>query len=189
MRGKPYTWTVMGELIYSLIRLHLISVISNPSFHLSALLSIKRTLLFSEFVKHDSFNFVPKFSQPVQRFTNRHEPEQKESVLMWPVPIWDSFLNTSWLIFFFLSSPSVPLIPCFPCIHRTTPNRLHGTATKNIAVKCSSWEFVCPAKFKLHSNIIQICSSDSLNLRRRIHLNRLSSFVYKWVKEINNEII
>lgn len=47
MRGKPNTWTVMGELIYSLIRLHLISVISNPSFHLSALLSIKRTLLFS----------------------------------------------------------------------------------------------------------------------------------------------
>lgn len=63
----------------------------------------------------------------------------------------------------------------FPCTVNTQDIKPPAHYTSKITVKYRSQGFVCPAKFKLYSNNIQICSSSSLNVRRHMHLSLIRS--------------
>lgn len=141
MWEKPHDRTDVGKLIYSLIRLQFISV--NSKSHLArtfinhgkfVLFSTALMVKLTEFVKHDSFVFLSKFSQPVQRF-KQISPSRISVMLILHILVWESF---SWYYTFSFSSLSVQttasphswLFMLVLNIRKKTSNYLHTTEPK-----------------------------------------------------------
>lgn len=122
----------------------------------SMLFSTALMVKLTVFVKHDSNPHFPRQSRDL----NRHKLLQNELVLMLHLHILqESFF---WYYTFpfplFLLPPHflIPDFLCMYCIYTKryqTPFTLHYQKPK-VTVKYRSQEFVCPAKCKLHSNII-----------------------------------